>query len=175
MNMEVKITDKTFSDDHMAEILERDGITIKTNDGGFTVVKSTPPAGGANNSNLNPKNPMTGDDWYNYFSEKYGKNNVLWKPTSYEDIIKNPQKLYGSTQSEIASILGEGWTVGTYGTNQNGWKFTNGDGMVFYHDGGGIHGGSYYGFSSGATGKVKIVGGDYIPLDGDKATIIYYN
>lgn len=35
-----------------------------------------------------------------------------------------------------------------------------------------MHEGSYYGFSSGKLGKNKIVGPDYKPLPGDKATII---
>lgn len=38
----------------------------------------------------------------------------------------------------------------------------------------GIHKGSYYGFSSGDTGKVKIVGKDYIDFSKDKATIIKF-
>gem|GEM_PF-6935920 len=121
------------------------------------------------------QSPMFGDDWNNYFGEKYGQGNVTWKPNSLEDVIQNPQRLYGASQSEVASMLGEGWTAGTYGSSGTGWKFTNGDGMVFYHVGGGIHSDSYYGFSSGATGKIKIVGSDYIPLTGDKATVIYYN
>ncbi|WP_313577586.1 hypothetical protein [Lacrimispora sp.] len=121
------------------------------------------------------KSPMFGEDWNTYFGEKYGQGNVAWKPNSLNDVIQNPQRLYGATQNEVASMLGEGWTAGAYGSSKTGWKFTNGDGMVFYHAGGGMHGGSYYGFSSGATGKVKIVGSDYIPLVGDKATVIYYN
>ncbi|MBO0468770.1 hypothetical protein JZO73_14805 [Enterococcus plantarum] len=72
-------------------------------------------------------------------------------------------------------MLGEGWTEASYGSAGNGWKFTNdGDGMVFYHPGDGIHGGSYYGFSTGDTGKVKIVGDDYINFSNDKATIIKF-
>ena len=117
--------------------------------------------------------PRTGDNWYDHFNEKYGKGSVTWKPTSFEDILQNPERLYGSTQEEIANILGDGWIQGNYGVTGTGWKFTNGDGMVFYHSGG-RHGGSYYGFSTGATGKVKIVGEDYIPLPGDKATVIYF-
>ena len=51
----------------------------------------------------------------------------------------------------------------------------NGDVSVFYHPGGGKHGGAYYGISSGSTGKIKVVSPDtYIPLPGDKATIIYH-
>ncbi|WP_396442383.1 hypothetical protein [Listeria monocytogenes] len=46
--------------------------------------------------------------------------------------------------------------------------------MVFYHPGEGIRKGSYYGFSSGDTGKVKIVGKDYIDFSKDKATIIKF-
>lgn len=36
-----------------------------------------------------------------------------------------------------------------------------------------MHGGSYIGFSSGSTGKVKVVGPNYKPLPGDKAIIIH--
>lgn len=119
------------------------------------------------------ENPVSGKDWNNYFKEKYGAGNVQWKPNSIEDIISSPERLYGSTKNEIKSILGEGWTESTYGSAGNGWKFTNdGDGMVFYHPGDGIHGGTYYGFSTGDTGKVKIVGEDYIDFSNDKATII---
>lgn len=63
---------------------------------------------------------------------------------------------------------------GVYGSDGGGWKLMNGDISIFYHPGGGKHGGSYYGISSGATGKIKVVNPEtYIPLEGDKATIIY--
>jgi hypothetical protein len=89
-----------------------------------------------------------------------------------DDIISNPQSLYGKSKSDVIDILGDGWTEGTYGSAGNGWKFTKGDKSIFYHPGGGIHEGSYYGYSSGTTGKIKIVGPEYVPLLGDKATII---
>ena len=55
------------------------------------------------------------------------------------------------------------------------WKIMKDDVSVFYHLSGGIHGGAYYGISSGATGKIKVVDPNtYIPLYGDKATIIYH-
>ncbi|EGB9716203.1 TPA_asm: hypothetical protein GHE49_06825 [Listeria monocytogenes] len=127
---------------------------------------------------LNPaetKQTVNGEKWNNYFKEKYGAGNVQWKPSSFEDIIINPERLYGSTKKEVRQMLGEGWKEETYGSAGNGWKFTNeGDGMVFYHPGEGIHKGSYYGFSSGDTGKVKIVGKDYIDFSKDKATIIKF-
>ena len=126
-----------------------------------------------NSSSAEAKIPRTGDEWYEYFNEKYGKGNVTWKPTSFDDILQNPERLYGSTQEEIANILGDGWTAGNYGITGEGWKFTSGDRMVFYHSGG-RHGGVYYGFSTSLTGKVKIVGENYIPLPGDKATVIYF-
>jgi hypothetical protein len=91
---------------------------------------------------------------------------------SVDDIVKNPQSLYGKSKADVSKILGDGWTEGTYGSSKTGWKFTKGDQSIFYHPGGGRHGGSYYGYSSGATGKIKIVGPDYAPLPGDKATII---
>jgi len=118
---------------------------------------------------------LSGAEWNDYFQEKYGPQNVKWMPQSFEQIIENPQTLYGCTQSEVAKILGDGWTASTYGNSGTGWKFINNDHpdlMVFYHNADGVHGGAYYGFSTSVTGTVKIVGNDYIPLPGDKATII---
>ncbi|HEY9009211.1 MAG TPA: hypothetical protein VIM75_23910 [Ohtaekwangia sp.] len=91
---------------------------------------------------------------------------------SFDDIVTNPKSLWGKSADEIESMLGEGWTKGAYGSKGTGWKFTKGDQSIFYHPGGGVHRGSYYGFSSGKLGKNKIVGLDYKPLPGDKATII---
>jgi len=93
---------------------------------------------------------------------------------SFDDVVANPKALWGKSADEVGSMLGEGWTKGAYGSSKTGWKFTRStDGQsIFYHPGGGRHGGSYYGFSSGTLGKTKIVGADYIPLKGDKATII---
>lgn len=81
-----------------------------------------------------------------------GGNNAL---KSFDDIASNPKSLWGKSSDEVAEILGSGWTKGTYGSNGLGWKFTKGDQSVFYHAGGGIHAGSYYGFSSGSYGKIK--------------------
>lgn len=45
--------------------------------------------------------------------------------------------------------------------------------MLFYHNGGGQHGGAYYGVSSGKTGKIKIVDSNtYIPTLDDNAYIV---
>ncbi len=90
---------------------------------------------------------------------------------SFEDIVANPQALAGKSVEEVGRILGADWSRANYGKTGTGWKYTKGDKMVFYHEGG-RHKGAYYGFSSGKTGKVKIVGEDYVPLPGDKATII---
>lgn len=94
--------------------------------------------------------------------------------TSFDDIVNNPKALWGKSSTEVGQILGEGWKQGAYGSSKTGWKFTTStDGKsVFYHPGGGRHVGSYYGFSSGTLGKTKVVGKDYVPLKGDKATII---
>jgi RHS repeat-associated protein len=93
---------------------------------------------------------------------------------SFDDIVANPKFLLGRTADEIGSILGDGWTKGAYGSSKTGWKFMGpNDGQsIFFHPGGGRHGGSYYGFSSGKLGKTKVVGAGYKPLTGDKATII---
>ena len=121
------------------------------------------------------KMPRTGEEWSKYFQDTYGAENIKWMPRSFKHMIENPQTLYGLTQSETAKILGQGWTASSYGKSGTGWKFINDaspDLMVFYHNADGVHGGAYYGFSSGLTGTVKLVGNDYIPLTGDKATII---
>lgn len=122
----------------------------------------------------NAKIPRTGAEWNEYFKNKYGSGNVDWvtELKSYDDIIMNPKALWGKSADDVGKILGEGWTRGTYGSAGTGWKFTNGDKSVFYHPGGGVHEGSYVGISSGQMGKVKVVGSDYKPLAGDKATII---
>lgn len=121
------------------------------------------------------KQTVNGEKWNNYFKEKYGAGNVQWKPSSFEDIIINPERLYGSTKKEVRQMLGEGWREDSYGRNGLGWKFTNeGDGMVFYHAGGGVHKSSYYGYSTGPTGKVKIIKSSdgYIPTLDDTGKII---
>jgi RHS repeat-associated protein len=91
---------------------------------------------------------------------------------SFDDIASNPKDLWGKSSDEVAEILGEGWTKGKYGSSGNGWKFIKGDMSIFYHPGGGRHGGSYYGFSSSKLGKNKIVDKNYKPTSNDKATII---
>lgn len=62
--------------------------------------------------------------------------------------MANPKALWGKSADEVGSILGDGWTKGAYGSSKTGWKFTRStDGQsIFYHPGGGRHGGSYYGF-----------------------------
>jgi hypothetical protein len=91
---------------------------------------------------------------------------------SFDDIVKCPKTLWGQSADDVGSMLGDGWTKGVYGSKGTGWKFTKGDKSVFYHPGGGRHGGAYYGYSSAKYGKNKIVGNDYIPIIGDKSNII---
>ncbi|XCP87195.1 RHS repeat-associated core domain-containing protein [Roseburia hominis] len=123
------------------------------------------------------KTLIRGDEWYRYFQDTYGAENVKWEANSFEEIVRHPTSLNGYTADEVADILGSGWTKSTYGSNGSGWKFiedAHPDNMVFYHGGGGIHEGSYYGFSSGKYGTVKVVDTNtYVPLPGDKAYIIY--
>lgn len=60
----------------------------------------------------------------------------------------------------MATVLGDGWTRGVYGSEGDGWKFVKGDIPVFYHPSGGIH---------------KVVDpSTYISFPDDNATIIYY-
>ncbi|SHM19159.1 RHS repeat-associated core domain-containing protein, partial [Chryseobacterium contaminans] len=97
-------------------------------------------------------------------------------PTSsgFAGVVNNSRALWGTTQQQMASHLGEGWTSGSYGSNGMGWKLTNGDKSVFYNQSSSAHGGAeYWGFSSAELGKTKIINpSTYLPRVGDKATII---
>lgn len=118
--------------------------------------------------------PRTGEEWNDYLCGKYGANNVQRKIYSVRDILEDPTRLKDYSVDELRNILGSDWVRGGYGSNGGGWKLMKGDISIFYHPGGGIHGGSYYGISSSVTGKIKVVNPDtYIPLPEDKATIIY--
>lgn len=129
---------------------------------------------GPSKTDFGAENPVSGKEWNNHFKDKYGAGKVQWKPTSFDDIVANPERLYGSTKNEIKSILGPEWTEGVYGRNGSGWKFTHPNGSVFYHGGGDIHKGSCYGFSTGKTKKVKVykVEDGYIPTPDDGGTAI---
>ena len=120
---------------------------------------------------------LSGQEWYRYFQNAYKVSNVKWNISSFDDILQHPTSLREYTADEIADILGEGWTRSTYGSNGGGWKFiqdSHPDNMVFYHNGGGIHKGAYWGVKSGKTGTIKVVNANtYVPLPKDKAIIIY--
>ena len=89
--------------------------------------------------------------------------------------MSDPTRIVGYSEDEMASLLGDGWAQGTYGTNGEGWKFIKDDISVFYHPEGGYHSGAYYGISSGAMGKIKVVNPNtYIASANDNATIIFY-
>ena len=114
------------------------------------------------NHNLNPKLPGESD------------NQQTSDVENFDSLIQNPTSVVGKTESDIAEILGEGWTNGKYGSAKQGWKFNNGDKMVAYHPGNGRHRGSYYVLTSSQTGRIKIVGPDYLASPNDRATIIWY-
>ena len=93
---------------------------------------------------------------------------------SFDDLAANPRCLYGMGPEDAGKILGDGWKLGDYGQTGVGWAYRDGrGGIVYFHDKG-RHVGPYWGYKSAKTGKVKIVSPEYVPLPGDKATIIYY-
>ena len=123
---------------------------------------------------------LSGNEWYRYFQDIYGVDNVNWNVSSFDDILNHPTSLRGYSADEIGQILGDGWVRDTYGSNASGWKFiekAHPDHMVFYHGGGGKgHGGAYYGISTGGKngGRVKVVDvNTYHPTADDDAIIIY--
>ena len=127
----------------------------------------------------NDKTLITGEEWYRYFQEKYGVENVSWDVHSFDDILNHPASLRNYSADEISNTLGNGWIRDTYGSNGSGWKFiqeAHPDNMVFYHGGGGEHIGAYYGVSRGGKhgGRIKIVDiNTYLPTKDDPALIIY--
>ena len=130
--------------------------------------------GSGKKTNFDNEIPRSGSEWNEYLKGKYGADNVHWNINSVDDVFSDPTRLKGYTADELQKVLGNDWTRSVYGSNGGGWKLMNGDISIFYHPGGGKHGGSYYGISSGATGKIKVVNPEtYIPLKGDNATIIY--
>jgi hypothetical protein len=94
---------------------------------------------------------------------------------SIDDIINDPSSLYGKSKADIEKILDDSWNAKPYGSSKTGWEFYRGDQRITYHPGGGRHGGSYYSYSSAATGRIKIVDQNYIPSPGEKSTIIQMN
>ena len=110
-------------------------------------------------------------DFHTYYVTE---NDVLvHNDCGFDKFVEDPKSLWGKSADEVADILGEGWTKGSYGSKKTGWKFIKGDKMVAYHPAGGRHVGSYYKLSSSTIGKIKVVGLDYVPLPGDKAIIIH--
>lgn len=100
---------------------------------------------GGSKTNFNNEIPRSGAEWNEYLKGKYGADNVRWNINSVDDIFSDPTRLKGYTVDELQTILGNDWTRGVYGSNGGGWKLMNGDISIFYHPGGGKHGGSYYG------------------------------
>ena len=142
--------------------------------GGYTSATEKGNSKSGSKTNFDNEIPRSGSEWNEYLKGKYGADNVHWNINSVDDIFSDPTRLKGYTVDELQKVLGNDWTRGVYGSNGGGWKLMNGDISIFYHPGGGKHGGSYYGISSGATGKIKVVNPEtYIPLKGDKATVIY--
>ncbi len=106
-----------------------------------------------------------------YHTYYVGNGILTHNKCGFDRYVENPKSLWGQSSEDVAQTLGDGWTKGSYGSKSTGWKFTNGDKMVAYHPGGGRHVGSYYKLSSSITGKIKVVGTDYVHFIGDKAII----
>lgn len=112
---------------------------------------------------------MTGDDWFNYFNEKYGQNNVRWNTASIDSIIDTPSKITQFSPTQIMDIAeSNGWTVTPLGKGsllgisyENGGGFSihtpnGGSEYIQYHPGGGHHGDlPYYKVSSSQNGTIR--------------------
>ncbi|RGF38458.1 hypothetical protein DW059_15035 [Roseburia sp. AF42-8] len=125
--------------------------------------------GNVGESSSNVKNPMTGDDWHNYFNETYGADNVTWESTSIQDIVDMPSKITDFSPKQISDLATKnGWTVEPLGKGSlAGIPYEQGGGLsmhapngssvyIQYHPGGGHHGEMpYYKVSSGKNGIVR--------------------
>ena len=74
----------------------------------------------------------------------------------------------------MEALLGEGWTRGTYGSNHDGWLFSDKYGnRLAYHRPGGIHKSGYYIYKkANVQGRIKLIGLGYNPM-GEKKIIKY--
>ena len=71
-------------------------------------------SGSTNGSNS--KNPMMGDDWHNYFNQKYGTDNVTWESASIQDIVDMPSKITDFSPKQISELTKKnGWSVDSLG------------------------------------------------------------
>ena len=70
--------------------------------------------------NKNDKTLITGEEWYRYFQDEYGVENVSWDVHSFDDILSHPTSLRNYSADEIETILGKGWAKGTYASNGSG-------------------------------------------------------
>ena len=99
------------------------------------------------------KNPMTGDDWHNYFNEIYGADNVTWESASIQDIVNMPSKITGFSPKQISDLARKNeWSVAPLAKGSlAGIPFEQGGGLsmhapngssvyIQYHPGGGHHG-----------------------------------
>ena len=124
-------------------------------------------SGSTNGSNS--KNPMMGDDWHNYFNQKYGTDNVTWESASIQDIVDMPSKITDFSPKQISELTKKnGWSVDSLGKGSlAGVPYEQGGGLsmhapngssvyIQYHPGGGHHGEMpYYKISSGPNGIVR--------------------
>ena len=132
-------------------------------------VKRPQQLGNVGESSSNAKNPMTGNDWHNYFNETYGADNVTWESTSIQDIVDMPSKITDFSPKQISDLATKnGWTVEPLGKGSlAGIPYEQGGGLsmhapngssvyIQYHPGGGHHGEMpYYKVSSGKNGIVR--------------------
>lgn len=91
---------------------------------------------------------------------------------SFEDILNNPEKIWGKSMEDVEKILDDGWIKGTYGSKKTGWALRKYDKMIAYHPGDGIHIGNYYKISSSAKGIIKVVGPNYRIFPNETAIIV---
>lgn len=139
------------------------------------VVELCEAEGCAGGADFNSQSPMFGEDWYRYFNEIYGQENVMWESASMQDIIDMPSRITDYSPQQIASFApANGWSVGPLGHGslagvpyEQGGGFSihapnGGSEYIQYHPGGGHHGElPYFKISSGPNGIVRyFIGGN---------------
>lgn len=98
---------------------------------------------------------------------------ILKQAKTVEDASEGLKYLYGMSKSDVGKMLGDGWTEKAMVQVKRVGSFIKGINKLPITPGEVDTGGSYYSYSSGASGRIKIVGSDYIPSPEDKSTIIY--
>ncbi|OJG72167.1 hypothetical protein RV11_GL003138 [Enterococcus phoeniculicola] len=114
-------------------------------------------------TDFSAENPVSGNDWNNYFEDKYGAGNVQWKNpvSSISELMENPSSLINVNPADVADFV-----------KREGWMVTplkkGGSGGIPYEEGGGFS----MNPPKGTSGGSRYI--QYHPGNGHHGEVPYY-